>query len=73
MSLKLISRPQMPAMNPDATIETIDLAERHVDFLEQMSHELNPAMSDAFGWPHTVRAILDRIAQSGVDLTAASS
>jgi hypothetical protein len=38
-----------------------------------MSNEINPAMPKAFGWPQAIRTILDRIEQSNIDLTAASS
>jgi hypothetical protein len=38
-----------------------------------MSHEINPAMPKAFGWPDTIRKILERFEESDIDLTAASS
>jgi hypothetical protein len=53
--------------------ETIVLSKRHASFLAKMSNEINPAMPKAFGWPQAIRTILDRIEQSNIDLTAASS
>jgi hypothetical protein len=53
--------------------ETIVLSKRHASFLAKMSSEINPAMPKAFGWPQAIRTILDRIEQSNIDLTAASS
>ena len=53
--------------------ETIVLSKRHASFLARMSNEINPAMPKAFGWPQAIRTILDRIEQSNIDLTAASS
>ncbi len=38
-----------------------------------MSDEINPAMPKAFGWPQAIRTILDRIEESKIDLTVASS
>jgi len=53
--------------------ETIVLSKRHASYLAKMSNEINPAMPKAFGWPQAIRTILDRIEQSNIDLTAASS
>ncbi len=53
--------------------ETIVLSKRHASFLARVSNEINPAMPKAFGWPHAIRTILDRIEQSNIDLAAASS
>ena len=44
----------------------------HVDYLERVSHESDPQMPGAFGWPHAIRAILERIEASD-DLTDATS
>jgi hypothetical protein len=53
--------------------ETIFLSYRHASFLAKMSDEINPAMPKAFGWPQAIRTILDRIEESKIDLTVASS
>src|SRR5579872_5194171 len=72
MSLKAI--PQSAADTiPNAATETLELSETHVEYLERMARELNPAVERAFGRPHAIRAILDQIERSGIDLTAASS
>ena len=57
----------------DPATETIFLSQRHASFLAKMSDEINPAMPKAFGWPHAIRTILDRIEESKIDLTVASS
>jgi hypothetical protein len=54
-------------------VETLLLSDRHLDYLERLSKTLNPEMPTAFGWPHAIRTILDRIEESGVDLADASS
>jgi hypothetical protein len=54
-------------------METIILSQRHAAFLSRVSGEINPAMPPAFGWPHAIRLILERIEESGVDLTQAAS
>lgn len=53
--------------------ETIFLSQQHASFLAKMSSEINPAMPKAFGWPQAIRTILDRIEESNIDLTVASS
>ena len=53
--------------------ETIFLSQRHASFLAKMSGEINPEMPKTFGWPHAIRTILDRIEESNIDLTVASS
>jgi hypothetical protein len=54
-------------------LETLVLSDRHLEYLEQISQAINPAMPRAFGWPQAIRAILDRIEESGIDLTEAAS
>jgi hypothetical protein len=54
-------------------METLVLSDRHLEYLEQISRAMNPAMPKAFGWPHAIRVILDRIEESGIDLTDAAS
>lgn len=53
--------------------ETIVLSGKHLDYLGQIAREMNPDMPESFGLPHLIRAILDRVEQSGIDLTDASS
>src|SRR5438552_13051573 len=54
-------------------LETLMLSDRHIDYLERISQSINPEMPTAFGWPQAIRAILDRIEESGIDLTDATS
>ena len=54
-------------------LETIVLSGKHLDYLGQIALEMNPDMPASFGLPHLIRTILDRVEQSGVDLTDASS
>jgi len=54
-------------------LETLVLSDRHLEYLEQISQAINPEMPRAFGWRHAIRAILDRIEESGIDLTDAAS
>jgi hypothetical protein len=53
--------------------ETIVLTGTQADYLQTVSRNINPEMHRAFGLPHAIRTILDRIEASGIDLTAASS
>ena len=54
-------------------LETIVLSEKHLDYLEHVAREMNPDMPESFGLPHLIRTILDRVEESGIDLTDASS
>src|SRR5258705_2148087 len=54
-------------------LETFALSDRHVDYLGRIAREMNPDMPASLGVPHLIRTILDRVAQSGVDLTDACS
>lgn len=54
-------------------LETIALSEEHLDYLGQLAREINPDMPESFGLPHLIRRIIDRVEQSGIDLTEASS
>jgi hypothetical protein len=54
-------------------LETIVLSDRHLDYLGQIARELNPDMPESFGLPHLIRTLIDRVEQSGVDLTDACS
>src|SRR5437763_13112185 len=54
-------------------LETLMLSDHHLDYLERLCQSINPEMPTAFGWPQAIRAILDRIEESGIDLTDATS
>jgi hypothetical protein len=54
-------------------LETIVLSDHHLDYLEEIARELNPSMPESFGLPHLIRTILDRVEESGIDLTEAGS
>jgi len=54
-------------------LETIALSGKHLDYLGQIALEMNPDMPASFGLPHLIRTILDRVEQSGIDLTDACS
>src|ERR1051326_1784662 len=58
---------------PSRELETLMLSDHHLDFLERLCHSMNPEMPTAFGLLYAIRAILDRIEESGIDLTDASS
>ena len=53
--------------------ETIALSGRHLDYLDQAVRNLNPDMPASFGMAHLIRTIIDRVEESGIDLTDASS
>lgn len=66
----------MPSIREGLTtseLETLLLSEEHLDYLGQIAREMNPDMPETFGLPHLIRAIIDRVEQSGVDLTDACS
>ena len=65
--MKLVSMKEGVAGQDPAT-ETIFLSQRHASFLSKMSGEINPEMPKAFGWPHAIRTILDRIDAVGGDV-----
>ena len=54
-------------------LETIALSEEHLDYLGSLAREINPDMPASFGLPHLIRRLIDRVEQSGIDLTDASS
>jgi hypothetical protein len=54
-------------------LETIVLSGHHLDYLGHLAREMNPHMPASFGLPHLIRTILDRVEQSGIDLTDAGS
>src|SRR5262249_53573593 len=69
MSLKLVVPAEENDQMANPETETVILSDAHIEYLERISPELNPA----FGWSHAIRTILDRFEQSGIDLTDASS
>src|SRR4051794_3559598 len=71
-NLKVMS-PVETAAAASHELETLLLSDAHLDYLERLCHSMNPEMPAAFGWPHAIRAILDRTEESGIDLTGASS
>src|SRR5688572_11411490 len=54
-------------------LETIALSDEHLDYLGQLAREMNPDMPESFGLPFLIRTIIDRVEQSGIDLTDARS
>ena len=66
MSLRLAAQDGTNEAVSQSETETIVLSEAQIEYLGQMSPE-------PFGWSDAIRTILDRFAQSGIDLTAASS
>lgn len=54
-------------------LETLVLSDRHLDYLGEMARKLNPDMPESFGLPHLIRTLIDRIEESGIDLTDACS
>lgn len=68
--MNLVSQ-DFDAIEPLPTTETISLSQRHAAFLSKLSNAINPDMPAAFGWPHAIRLILERIEESGIDLTEA--
>lgn len=54
-------------------LETLVLSDEQLDYLGQIAREMNPDMPESFGLPHLIRTIIDRVEQSGIDLTDACS
>ena len=73
MSLKLLAADHEPLEAGDPAIETVVLSDSQIEFLQQVSEGMSAGMPPAFGWPHAIRAILERFEESEIDLTAASS
>ena len=63
-----------PAEQPASTEkETVLLSPAQTAFVGRLSRDLHPAMPIAFGGPHAVRVLLERIEEAQLDLSAASS
>jgi len=73
MSLKLMKPVEVEQADSDSAVETLLLTDEQIAYIDDTSKDLNPEMPSAFGWPHVVRALLDRVEESGIDLTAADS
>src|ERR1700682_4292761 len=74
--MTLIKPDREPKKNVAGTspaTETILLNGGQTDYLQSVSRAMNPQMHHAFGLPHAIRAILDRVEASVIDLTDASS
>lgn len=71
--MKLVQSMETRVAGQSPATETLVLSGAHLEYLDEMSRVMNPEMPVAFGGPHAIRLILDRIFDSGIDLTAASS
>ena len=71
--LKLITAKGKGPDHAPSEIETLFITSAQQAYLGRQSKGLNPDMPIAFGAAHVVRTLLDRIEQSGADLTDASS
>lgn len=72
-SMKLVSPLKKAVAGENPATETILLSAEQLDYVARVSSEIDPAMHRSFGWPHAICTIIDRFAQSGIDLTEASS
>jgi len=70
--MKLLGKSQENATG-SREMETLTLSGQHLDYLQRVSQQMNPDMPMAFGWPAAIRTILERIEESGIDLTDATS
>jgi len=71
--MKVLSATCPSAPQHDNFAVEVVLSAEHTAFLERLRQEIGPQMPVAFGWPHAIRTILERIEESGIDLTDASS
>src|SRR6185436_20249230 len=71
--MKLVSPLKKQVAGETPATETIVLSNQLLDYVARVSGDIDPAMHRAFGWPHAICTIIDRFAQSGIDLTEASS
>ena len=53
-----------PDSKEQGEVETLRLSPAHIEFLGQLSRELNPAMPLAFGGPHVVRTLLEKLEEA---------
>jgi hypothetical protein len=59
--------------NNETEIEMIALTPAQLDYVAQLSHDVNPDMPIAFGGAHVIRTLLERIEEAGIDLGDAES
>jgi hypothetical protein len=50
--------------SPETEVETLLLSPAELEFLGQLSRELDPAMPLAFGRPHAVRTLLEKLEEA---------
>lgn len=71
--MKLVSPLKKEIAGETPATETLFLSTQLLDYVARVSSDIDPAMHRAFGWPHAICTIIDRFAQSGIDLTEASN
>lgn len=71
--MKVIAAKNEHPASPDTAMETLLLSPAQVEYLGRVTRNLNPDMPMAFGVPHVVRMLLERVEESGIDLTDATS
>ena len=57
----------------DTVVETLLLSPAQLEVLGRVTRSLNPDMPMAFGVPHVLRTLLERLEESGIDLSDAAS
>jgi hypothetical protein len=65
--LKLV--PSDPNPQRESELETVFLSKTELDYLDGLGRRLNPDMPAAFSRAHLVRTLLERLEESGLDLT----
>jgi hypothetical protein len=50
----------------ESEIETVTLSPAQIEFLDRLSRELDPDIAPAFGRPHVVRALLEKLEEAEV-------
>lgn len=71
--MKVIAAKENVPAPADTGVETLLLSPSQLEFLGRVTRNLNPHMPMAFGVPHVVRTLLERLEESGIDLTDAAS
>lgn len=51
-------------LSPETEVETLLLSPAQLEFLGQLSRELDPAMPLAFGRPHALRTLLEKLEEA---------
>lgn len=59
--------------DPQNDVESFVVSRAQFDFLGRVARDINPDMPMAFAGGHIIRTLLERIENSGIDLTAAST